>query len=249
MRTFIFTTALLLLVLAAANRAFAQVAPPSNCTSSLWSHVYHPYRLIVYDSCFVVSGNIADAYTEADGDMHIRLTPDAEFDTMLNAKNKSDEYGNLVCEPVCDTTPTQADAIPACTGFTSTVWIPAIGEHVKVEGSYVFDSFHGWNEIHPVSRIWIPTASVENTPANTAQVNIFPNPADDEATIKLSEKASSTVFIAISDVSGKVIGRFQMYEMQQMNINTSLLSSGIYFYHVMQNDKEVQVGKMVVHHK
>ncbi len=48
------------------------------CDQTLWNHVYHNYRLIVHDSCMSVTGRVNTIYSEADGDMHIRLQLDTE---------------------------------------------------------------------------------------------------------------------------------------------------------------------------
>ena len=58
--------------------------------------------------------------------------------------------------PVCGSVPAgQARCIKGhkvtdgiCTG--AHLAKPKIGQHVTVTGPYVWDSFHGWNEIHPV---------------------------------------------------------------------------------------------------
>jgi hypothetical protein len=48
----------------------------------------------------------------------------------------------------------QADAKPACAGFTDHTTIPPVGSHVAITGSFVTEKNHGkWNEIHPVSII------------------------------------------------------------------------------------------------
>ena len=164
--------------------AFAQ------CQDTLWKHVYHSYRLAVNDSCMNVSGIVYSLIYEADGDIHIRLTVDPAYTYMLNSANYSGELGKLVCEPLCATTCTQADAIASCAGFTNTVFIPAVGEHVWVTGSYVTDNDHGWNELHPVTRILmyntLAAGNVNGT--KTPEVAVYPNPAPQFVNFDLSEK-------------------------------------------------------------
>jgi hypothetical protein len=135
----------------------------AGCDATLWSHVYHPTRLIVKTACVTVTGTIVDATSgaqrdgvrhEADGDTHGWLRLDPPFQSMLNAGNKSAEGGNLVFEIICRYPVTQKDAQSACSGYTDRTQLPAVGSHVSVTGSYVEDSFHAqWNEIHPVSAI------------------------------------------------------------------------------------------------
>ena len=88
----------------------------AQCDATLWSHVYHSYRLVVNKQCDTVTGIVAAIWGEADGDMHIRLNVDSRFSFMINAANVSGEAGCLVCEPICATTCTQSDAISSCAG-------------------------------------------------------------------------------------------------------------------------------------
>lgn len=133
------------------------------CDETLWSHVYHPTRLVVKQPCATVTGTIVDATSgrepdgvrhEADGDTHRWLKVDAGFEDLLNPGNLNSEGGNLVFEIVCKFNVTQADAKPACNNFTSSVEIPPVGSHVQIVGSYVRDTNHAqWMEIHPVTSI------------------------------------------------------------------------------------------------
>jgi hypothetical protein len=135
----------------------------TTCDETLWSHVYHPTRLVVKQPCATVTGTIVDATAgrepdgvrhEADGDTHGWLKVDAGFEDLLNPGNLNSEGGNLVFEIVCEFKVTQADAKPACNNFTSSVQIPPVGSHVQIVGSYVRDTNHAqWMEIHPVTSI------------------------------------------------------------------------------------------------
>ncbi len=136
------------------------------CGDGLWQHVYHPSRLIVKQDCVTITGTIVDATAphhnadgmrhEADGDTHGWLQVDSQFAAAINAGNTSDEQGNLVFELVCHYPVTQADAQPACSGFTDHTTIPPVGTHVAITGTFVQEKNHKkWNEIHPVSKIKI----------------------------------------------------------------------------------------------
>jgi len=115
------------------------------------AHVYNPSRLRLLAACVSVTGTIDAIRTERDGDLHILLKLDPGQDKYLNAKNVSDERGDLVLEPVCVRPPTQTDATSACTGYTNPVQIPSVGSHVVVSGAWTLDIDHGWQEIHPVA--------------------------------------------------------------------------------------------------
>ncbi len=218
----------------------------AQCDASLWAHVYHSYRLAMHDSCMTISGKVYSLIYEADGDIHIRVTVDSPFTYMLNSYNYSGQYGKLVCEPLCATTCTQADAIASCTGFTNHVFIPAVGEHVLVTGSYVTDNDHGWNEIHPVTSIVIgylsaPTVAPRSENA-FPDVKVFPNPATNKINFQLSELPSETVYITISDAVGRLAGQYQMLNTANLEINTRYLPTGKYYYGIREGAQLLKGG-------
>jgi hypothetical protein len=120
-----------------------------HCDGSLWSHVYHAYRLHVVSQCRTVTGVVDAIRWEPDGDTHIDLNVSDK--SVLNAVNDSEHHGDLVLEEICAGTVTQSDAIAACSGVSNHATVPSRGDAVTVTGSYVLDADHGWMEIHPVS--------------------------------------------------------------------------------------------------
>jgi len=99
---------------------------------------------------------IDSAVREKDGDWHIRLKVDPQYQSMLNAKNMSGQKGHLVLEPVCSNPVTQPDTIQegSCVGFSQHLYTQSLlHRHVEAIGAYVNDTEHGWNEIHPVTSL------------------------------------------------------------------------------------------------
>jgi hypothetical protein len=99
------------------------------CDPTLWAHVYtgrfgKPQdRLRVNHPCATITGMIDPAHPparEADGDWHIRLIVDPPYRVMLNSRNFSGQFGDLVLEPVCANRVTQRDTLQegVCHGFT-----------------------------------------------------------------------------------------------------------------------------------
>jgi hypothetical protein len=128
--------------------------PPQDdagCDAALWNFVYHRQRLEIIEPCKTVEGVIDKVLREADGDLHIRL--DVEDKSLLNERNFSGQHGMLVLEPVCQKTPTQADAIEPCRNYAGPLFDVRAGMRVRVTGAYVLDHEHGWREIHPVTSI------------------------------------------------------------------------------------------------
>ncbi len=250
----------------------AQAAPITNCWKqtqqsnasvcdfSLWSHVYNNYRLIIHDTCTYVTGTVDHLIYEADGDIHIRVNVDAAFSSLLNSGNVANQYGDLVVEPICATTVTQADAVSSCQGFVNTVYIPNVGEHVKVTGSYITDNDHGWNEIHPVTSIVITTQTAsplrgseytgvdDVTDDDYVSVKVGPNPTSDYINFSIGKRGNDVVYIEIMDELGRSAGQYQLETTSNLQITTSYLPSGAYFYNVIQNKRIMNTGRFVVVH-
>ncbi len=123
------------------------------CNDSLWSHVYNPYRLEILQNCMEVTGIVFDAHFESDGDAHILIKLDVGQENLLYPMNYEKLGGYLVVEPICATLINGQNPKIECEGYTNNIYLPNIGEHVKVKGSYVFDTKHSWSEIHPVTSI------------------------------------------------------------------------------------------------
>jgi len=128
-------------------------ASTSSCSdpASISSHVYHPYRLQIVKPCITASGTVDRVLQEADGDVHVRTNLDQAYRNLTNSANDQYQYGDLVVEIICVTTPTQTDAIPACQNYTNQITVPSAGQHITITGPYVLDTGHyNWAEIHPV---------------------------------------------------------------------------------------------------
>jgi hypothetical protein len=123
-----------------------------NALRTLWSHVYNPQRLVVRHPCVRATGTIVLLRPEADGDIHIQVRMDPPYQNLV-APGNSRQDGNLVVEPICMHTVTQADAVASCSGFSFPVTIYPKGTHVALRGPLVFDRQHGWSEIHPLEKM------------------------------------------------------------------------------------------------
>jgi hypothetical protein len=100
--------------------------------------VYHPQRLDVKKRCAIATGVVTTVRFEPfDGDVHVGL--------------RTGE-GDLVVEVI----PQDRAAVP----------IPDTGAHVTVVGPKVWDTAHGWPEIHPAW--WISSGRI--VPASTQEV-------------------------------------------------------------------------------
>jgi hypothetical protein len=117
--------------------------------------VYHPDRLQVLDPCRRGVGIVVDVAHEGDGDYHIWFKADAGYEGLLNAEDHFQARPAMLAEltPDCATDPPDAQAASRCP--RSRLPIPSLGDHVVVQGPWVLDMDHGWQEIHPVDSISI----------------------------------------------------------------------------------------------
>jgi hypothetical protein len=118
-------------------------------------YVYNPDRLTVQAACVHVTGIVDFIRTEPDGDYHIGLKLDSQYVDMVNSCNSTcvngAEHGDLVVEPICANPVSQADAISDCAADKDPlIDVPSIGQHVWMDGRYVLDNAHGWEELHPL---------------------------------------------------------------------------------------------------
>lgn len=161
------------------NPTTSPTGSPAACTpTDQDAYVYHPARLKVLAACTYASGVVAAIRTEADGDRHILVMPDPPYAGLVNAANSGVELGDLVVEPVCVGTVTQADAIAICATDPDPLDMSglAIGQHVWLTGRYVNDLDHGgWAELHPLYAWGLLAGSGLRLP------NATPAPIDDEA--------------------------------------------------------------------
>ena len=139
----------------APKRTAPPTPKPASCKpTDQDQYVYHPSRLAVQAACIRVSGTVEAIRREADGDLHILLALDPAYAHLLTSANQGVELGDLVVEPVCVRSVSQADAVAVCAADRDPMTaLPAVGDRVWMEGRYVFDSDHGgWAELHPLYR-------------------------------------------------------------------------------------------------
>jgi len=154
----------------------AAVGASATCDAHLWNFVYNPSRLPAKGDCRAVTGKIRNFVAESDGDYHIRFLPDDK--SLVNAENIRQQGGALVVEPICQNTPTQADAKKPCQGydgpkFGMATFCPGAANTppaspvnkqgktytckkpppIRISGYYTIDNDHGWMELHTVTKI------------------------------------------------------------------------------------------------
>lgn len=92
--------------------------------------------------------------------------------------------------------------------------------------------------------------STEENILDRQSARAFPNPANDNINITYHINGSSEVVISVMDIQGRVVmtqTENQVEGRQVVEMNTSALSAGTYFYSV-QSGSDVMSGKFVVRH-
>jgi hypothetical protein len=110
------------------------LTPTVACPSDPLLGVYHPSRLAVLSACQWYVGTVVAIRPEDDGDHHVDITPDAGYGRFLNSGDRENQQGGLLMEIM------KGQDLP----------LPFVGERVSIFGTWVYDTSHGWNEIHPV---------------------------------------------------------------------------------------------------
>jgi hypothetical protein len=119
--------------------------------------VHNPDRLQVLNPCAQAAGVVVDVAHEDDGDYHLWFTPDVPYAYLMNSENHFQARPAMLAEitPDCGRATNPADAAAAARCPRSKLPVPAIGEHISIDGPWVLDTDHGWREIHPVDSIQI----------------------------------------------------------------------------------------------
>ena len=75
---------------------------------------------------------------------------------------------------------------------------------------------------------------------------LYPNPASDYVIYKTWLNEGETLTIVFYDVMGKPIILKQISDTVEEQFDLSKISSGIYFYKITLNQKQVQAGKLII---
>jgi hypothetical protein len=131
---------------ASLNDAGCRSGPPE-------AGVYQPDRLHVLNPCQHAEGVVVDVAHEDDGDYHVWFSPAPGYEHLLNAEDHFQGRPAMLGEitPDCTATPVDGSAAARCP--KSGLQIPALGDHIAIDGPWVLDMNHGWLEIHPVDSI------------------------------------------------------------------------------------------------
>ncbi len=119
-----------------------QSSTESVCGSDPMKDVRKPERFVVLSLCEHAEGKVVKVKKESDGDWHIALRLDPEYEHLLNDVNTNKFHGWLV-----------AEVEPKDQGHITKPKGGHKGWCIGIDGPWVTDKEHGWNEIHPVLKL------------------------------------------------------------------------------------------------
>ncbi len=116
-----------------------QAQQSSVCGSDPMKDVRKPERFVVLSLCEHAEGKVTKVKKEKDGDWHIAVKLNSEYTPLLNDINVKKFHGWLVGE----VEPKDQNHIAKPKGGKN-------GWCIAIDGPWVMDKEHGWNEIHPI---------------------------------------------------------------------------------------------------
>jgi hypothetical protein len=137
--------------------------------------------------------------------------------------------------------------------FSESHGISVVNENIVIAGSYTnfvtFDSdtlFSAGSEDIVIAKLSSPTGIAEEN--NYSPITIFPNPFSSVATIQSDRALENATFVMYNSMGQKVneIISITIDAGGTIELQREGLSVGVYFIQVLQDDKIILVGKLVV---
>lgn len=165
------------------------------------------------------------------------------------------EYGIFSCSDITASSATWADesnnaGIANVSVYMLTqqlhenVWLHGVSNH-----GYIYAGTHGrgiWKSESNKGPVSVPTIA-DNS--RSLEINIYPNPVKDNATIKINSLSNSRALVNIYDVQGKNVYSNSVNTTignNLLNVNVSSLTKGTYFVNVNIDGQKVS-SKMLVY--
>lgn len=79
---------------------------------------------------------------------------------------------------------------------------------------------------------------------NDEVVSVYPNPNNGSVRIFINANFTANTLLEVYDALGKLVIKESLTK-EETTINTSKLEDGIYFYKIINNNKEVKIGRMI----
>ena len=171
------------------------------------------------------------------------LTPGTGYQITTDSATNTARFGGGVVAPYFWRSSTGA-VYP----YTNSPLVSVSGNNAGASGTNRLYYFYDWVVSGPaevctssrtVVTATIGTVGISAINENT-EVQVYPNPASDEATILFDNNIGNTATVVLTDVAGRMVNSW-MYDKtstgQQLKLNLSGLNAGTYFVSIKSNDK------------
>ena len=97
-----------------------------------------------------------------------------------------------------------------------------------------------------ITNCWRSTSTgISTTGASAATMNVYPSPAANTVRFETTE-AQTGAEITVSDISGRLIGQYDMDGSRMVDVNTSGLKDGLYFFQFNLSGRVIETGKFSI---
>lgn len=114
---------------------------------------------------------------------------------------------------------------------------------VSYSGS-IYATLFGKRNIYKLGGGTSPTYIEEESPSFL--VEVFPNPFSSDATFLITGKDYNNTSVVLSDITGKTVRSFSVENGNTFVINREGLDSGVYFYQLIEQNKTLVQGKIII---
>ena len=112
------------------------------------------------------------------------------------------------------------------------------------------------NASAPVNYCWKPAArSISSDNLITTAVlpkedllTVYPNPASSEINFRFKDQFIRPATLTVTNASGQSVATFNLFQLQQVKLNTGEFIAGTYFYNISGENKQVARGSFIVVH-
>jgi hypothetical protein len=80
----------------------------------------------------------------------------------------------------------------------------------------------------------------------TANVQLFPNPFTHQATLTFGNPSNTSHLLTLKSLTGKVVKSYNNITTGQVIIDKGLLPSGMYFYELRTDNRQIATGKLII---
>ena len=147
-----------------------------------------------------------------------------------------------ICYPCSGTTWVTASVALTRANGASTIFKPRISSANAGEIHMRYYMLDGGNGDALIDSVDVKVTSFLSVEKSAIDFSVYPNPANDELNISISENNTS---ISIFDIVGKNVSQMNLVNGNN-TLNIENLNAGVYFYSIKRNGNVIETKKLVV---